>query len=63
MPKETFAAYLGDDYTDEDAFEAIKNRGVGILVRKEFRLTRADIWLEPPEELLFFLGNWIKKGI
>lgn len=52
------AAYLGDDFTDEDAFSAIEGRGLSALVRKEFRPTAADIWLEPPEELLDFLTRW-----
>lgn len=52
------AAFLGDDLTDEDAFRAIKGRGLGVLVRPERRPTTADIWLKPPEELLAFLGAW-----
>ena len=53
------SAYLGDDITDEDAFSAMKGRGVGLLVRKEWRETQADGWLIPPEELLWFLHMWI----
>lgn len=52
------AAYLGDDRTDEDAFEAIKGRGLGILVRPELRATAASVWLKPPEEMLEFLKHW-----
>ncbi len=51
-------AYLGDDITDEDAFRAVKGRGVGVLVRQALRATEADVWLEPPDELLEFLGRW-----
>ncbi|NIR52205.1 trehalose-phosphatase [candidate division KSB1 bacterium] len=58
MGDDCVAAYLGDDLTDEDAFQAIKGRGIGILVRQEFRKTCADMWLKPPEELLEFLSNW-----
>lgn len=58
MAAGTVAAYLGDDLTDEDAFEAIKGRGLGILVRKEFRETKASLWLRPPDELLGFLKRW-----
>jgi len=54
------AAYLGDDFTDEDAFSAIEGRGLSALVRKELKPTAADIWLEPPEELLDFLTRWKK---
>ncbi len=52
------AAYLGDDFTDEDAFRAIKGHGLGILVRKSYRPTAAELWLRPPEELLDFLDRW-----
>lgn len=60
MAENTVVAYLGDDLTDEDAFNAVKNKGVGVLVRKEFRPTAADFWLIPPKELLEFLLNWHK---
>lgn len=56
----TAAAYLGDDFTDEDAFISIKGYGVGVLVREEFRETEADLWLIPPGELIRFLEKWIK---
>jgi trehalose-phosphatase len=52
------AAFLGDDETDEDAFRAMKGRGASILVRTELRPTAADLWLEPPDELLGFLTRW-----
>lgn len=56
------AAYLGDDLTDEDAFKAIRGRGIGILVRPQFRATAADFWLQPPAELLKFLRKWHEKS-
>jgi trehalose-phosphatase len=52
------AAYLGDDRTDEDAFRAIRGRGLSVLVRPELRETAADWWLIPPADLLWFLGRW-----
>lgn len=58
MGKNTVAAYLGDDLTDEDAFRAMGDKGLSILVRKEFHPTRANLWLRPPDELLEFLGKW-----
>lgn len=58
MPADAAVAYLGDDLTDEDAFQAIRGRGIGVLVRPEFRASRADFWLRPPQELLDFLRRW-----
>jgi trehalose 6-phosphate phosphatase len=55
------AAYLGDDLTDEDAFRAISGRGIGILVSPALRKTAADIWLVPPEELIWFLDRWVES--
>lgn len=52
-------AYLGDDQTDENAFRAIKGRGLAVLVRAEPRPTMADVWLRPPEELGRFLRGWL----
>lgn len=52
-------AYLGDDLTDEDAFRVLKGKGLGVLVRPEFRPTTADLWLQPPDDLIEFLKNWI----
>ncbi len=51
-------AYLGDDLTDEDAFEALGERDLGVLVRSEPRPTSADLRISPPEELLDFLCRW-----
>lgn len=63
MPEGTVSAYLGDDMTDEDAFRAIKGRGLSILMREEMRTTSADVWLRPPDELLEFLWQWEKELI
>jgi trehalose 6-phosphate phosphatase len=52
------AAYFGDDVTDEDAFRAIAGKGLGVLVRPEWRETLADLWLKAPQELLQFLLDW-----
>jgi trehalose-phosphatase len=52
-------AYLGDDWTDEDAFRALAaaGRGLPVLVRGELRPTRARAWM-PPAELAAFLVRW-----
>ncbi len=60
MDPEAPAAYLGDDNTDEDAFEAINGRGLSILARPELRPTGAQVWLRPPEELLALLAAWLE---
>ena len=57
-PPDSFFAYLGDDLSDEDAFEAIADHGIGVLVRPEKRATKAKLHLSPPKELLDFLHKW-----
>jgi trehalose-phosphatase len=54
-------AYLGDDTTDESAFKVLQGRGLTVLVRPKWRTTSAQFWLKPPEELLDFLGLWLKN--
>ncbi len=54
-------AYLGDDLTDEDAFIALQDRALTLLVRKESRPTAAAYRLQPPEELIAFLQEWLQQ--
>jgi len=54
-------AYLGDDFTDEDAFRALNRRGLSVLVRPEYRQTLAQAWLRPPEEVIAFLERWLRQ--
>lgn len=58
-PADAAVAFLGDDLTDEDAFEALAGRGLGVLVRSEARPTAAAAWIEPPGGLLDFLRRWL----
>lgn len=58
VPKGTAIAYLGDDATDEQAFAALGDRGLKVLVREQLRPTLANIHLIPPKELLAFLDQW-----
>jgi trehalose 6-phosphate phosphatase len=60
FPEGALSCYLGDDFTDEDAFKALPDSGLGVLVRKKFRETAAGAWIKPPEELLGFLDGWIE---
>lgn len=55
MAADPLTFYLGDDLTDEDAFVALGQSGIGVLVRRQLRQTAAQWWLRPPEELLAFL--------
>ena len=47
--------YLGDDETDEDAFVALKGRGIGIHVSEPPQPTAADYGLRDPDEVHAFL--------
>jgi trehalose-phosphatase len=60
VPDTATVAYLGDDLTDEDAFSAMRDRGLKVLVREELRPTLADIWIQPPHELIVFLQQWLE---
>lgn len=60
MDSETPAVYLGDDTTDEPAFQAINGRGLSILVRPRYRTTAAQGWLKPPEDVFDFLERWLQ---
>jgi len=61
LDKGAVVAYLGDDRTDEDAFAALGENDLRVLVRPERRLTIADLWLKPPEELIEFLDRWLQS--
>ena len=52
-------AYLGDEKSDEDAFRALKHRGLCVLVRPKFIATVADLWLQPPSDVVRFLTDWL----
>ena len=60
----TVPIYLGDDATDEDAFAALGDRGLGIVVDDGDRPTQADYRLENPHEVLEFLrklSGWLES--
>jgi alpha,alpha-trehalase len=47
--------YIGDDTTDEDAFEVLGDRGIGIVVAKGPRPTAARYSVEDPDAVQTFL--------
>jgi trehalose 6-phosphate phosphatase len=58
MPAGTAAAFLGDDATDEAAFEALGDTGLGVLVRECPRPSKAALWISAPLGVLDFLDRW-----
>ncbi len=59
---EKLACYLGDDKTDEEAFQALGERGLKVLVGRNIPVsTHADIQLIPPDELLAFFDLWLER--
>jgi trehalose-phosphatase len=54
-------AYLGDDHTDEDAFQVLNPHGLTVLVRTEYRETSAQVWLRPSKGLIDFLNQWLER--
>ncbi len=65
QPGRVVPVYIGDDLTDEDAFDAIRYTGMGIVVRNDEdggRPTAAQFTLRGPREVATFLrrgGNWL----
>jgi trehalose 6-phosphate phosphatase len=56
--------YIGDDLTDEDAFKALAQRGIGIMVEDSTRPTAAHYVLKSPVEVQAFLQHltsWLKR--
>lgn len=47
--------YIGDDVTDEDAFKALKGKGLGILVAAQPQQTAADFVLKDTHAVQVFL--------
>jgi trehalose 6-phosphate phosphatase len=57
-PQVVVPIYVGDDVTDEDAFKALRGRGVGVVVDLRDRRSAADYRLEDVEAVRRFL-QWL----
>jgi trehalose-phosphatase len=53
--RQSCVIYIGDDTTDEDAFEVLKRRGITIVVGKK-QLSHAAYWVRNPGEVRDFLA-------
>ncbi|MFQ5991914.1 MAG: trehalose-phosphatase [Nitrospiraceae bacterium] len=51
----SFPLYIGDDLTDEDAFQALKDNGIGVVVGRTARPTAAQYTLNNPDDVARFL--------
>lgn len=57
---DAFPIYIGDDITDEDAFSALVERGLGVLVTDIPKPTMARYSLQDPFEVRLFLERLIR---
>ncbi len=53
--------YVGDDVTDEAAFESLRHRGIGILVAESPKPTAAAYYLHNPREVYAFVRRLIRR--
>lgn len=53
--KRTCIIYIGDDATDEDAFQALNGTGITVVVGRK-KKTHASYWVRNPKEVLEFLA-------
>lgn len=58
--KRIFPIYIGDDVTDEDAFNALKERGLTIFVGKP-KNTKAQFYVKTTKEVENFLREILKE--
>ncbi len=59
LPDDTFCVYIGDDDTDEDAFRAVRGRGIGIRVGDPRSPTDAQGVLPDIPAVQSFLRGWL----
>ncbi len=59
-PAGTLGVFVGDDLTDEDAFEALADRGFGVRVGGDDRPSRAMASLPGSAAVAVFLEEWLR---
>jgi len=59
QPEDSLCVYAGDDNTDEDAFEVVRERGFGIRVGETQAETAALGQLKNPPAVREFLRSWL----
>lgn len=60
QPRDVLAVYIGDDETDEDAFVALRGRGIGIRVGHAGAPTAAQAHLADCTAVAGFLHTWLQ---
>jgi len=60
-PADARPMYIGDDVTDEDAFEALRERGIGVVVDPGERPTAARYRLADPEAVRACLAELVGR--
>lgn len=58
---EVMPMYIGDDTTDEDAFRALRDRGIGIRVGRPDQPTDADYYLQNSEQVQQFFQALLQQ--
>lgn len=56
--KEPFIIYIGDDETDEDAFDVLRFNGIGIRVGHEIARSLADYQVDDPSQVIELLKQF-----
>lgn len=59
--RKIFPIYIGDDSTDEDAFLALNGKGLTVHVGSPEH-TRAEYYLNTPQEVIEFLNYCVRHG-
>jgi trehalose 6-phosphate phosphatase len=58
---ETLPIFIGDDVTDEDAFQELGDEGLGVLVNDVPRPTAARVWVRNVEEVCALLDYLARR--